>query len=140
MKKILLVLVLALFAFSFSSFAQSTGGSTRLSPYAQHFQNDLVQLGRRVCAKDTLFIQRYALIRKGRTYYVPAFFTFDHPYVDGELKKYDVKVQSVQGNIVTALLSTKKLKKLIDSNAVMYIEINPPEKLHGDQSKGMKIN
>ena len=139
MKKKLLTLVLALFAFSFSAFAQSTGGSTRLSPYARHFQRDLEQLGHRVCAKDTLLIQQYSLVRKGCTYYVPAFLTFDHPYINGELKKYGVKVQSAQGNIVTALLSTKKLKKLIDSNAVMYIEINPPAQLNSSQAKGMKI-
>ena len=140
MKKKLLVLALALFAFSFSTFAQTTGGSTRLSPYARHFQRDLDQLGRRVCAKDTLLIQRYSLIRNGCTYYVPAFLTFDHPYMEGELKKYGVKVQSAQGNTVTALLSTKKLKKLIDSNAVMYIEINPPVQLNGNQPKRMKID
>lgn len=140
MKKKFLVIVFAIFAVSCCSFAQSTGGTTRLSPYARHFQRDLEQLGHRVCAKDTLFIQQYGLIRKGRTYYVPAFLNFDHPYKEGELKKYDVKVQSVQGNIVTALLSTKKLKKLIDSNAVMYIEINPPAQLHGNQPDVRRID
>ena len=134
------MLAIALLAFTFAALAQSTGGSTRLSPYARHFQKDLDQLGRRVCAKDTLLIRQYSLIRKGCTYYVPAFLTFDHPYIEGELKKYDVKVQSVQGDIVTALLSTKKLKKLIDSNAVMYIEMNPPAQLHGNQPKGKRID
>ena len=56
MKKCFFVFVLAIFAFSCNSFAQSTGGTTRLSPYARHFQRYLEQLGHRVCAKDTLFI------------------------------------------------------------------------------------
>lgn len=122
-----LILVAMLFMAPVSALAQSE--ETYLSPMARTLKHDLEQLDRKVKSKDTALIQRYSLVKQCCTYYVSAFITLDHPYREGELKRYGVKVQSVSGNMVTALISTKKYRKLIDSKVAKAIEITPPARL-----------
>lgn len=124
MKTNRLILIAMLFIAPVSALAQSD--DTYLSPMARTLKHDLEQLDRKVKAKDTALIHRYSLIKQCCTYYVPAFITLDHPYREGELNRYGVKVQSVSGHMVTALISTKKYRKLIDSKVAKAIEITPP--------------
>lgn len=119
-----LILIAMLFIAPVSALAQSD--DTYLSPMARTLKHDLEKLDRKVKAKDTALIHRYSLIKQCCTYYVPAFITLDHPYREGELNRYGVKVQSVSGHMVTALISTKKYRKLIDSKVAKAIEITPP--------------
>lgn len=119
-----LILIAMLFIAPVSALAQSD--DTYLSPMARTLKHDLEQLDRKVKAKDTALIHRYSLIKQCCTYYVPAFITLDHPYREGELNRYGVNVQSVSGHMVTALISTKKYRKLIDSKVAKAIEITPP--------------
>lgn len=100
--------------------------ATRLSPYALRLRHDLEQLDRKVRKRDTLLIERYSLLRQGCTYYVPAVITLDHPYVDGELSKFGVRVQSVAGTRVTALVSTRKYLKFIASGQARAVEVSAP--------------
>jgi hypothetical protein len=113
--------------------AAAQSGGTYLSAYAAMLQADLDSLGRKVRSKDSVLIQRYSLVRQCCTWYVPAFLTLDHPYQDGELKDLGVRVQSVQGNMVTALISTRKYGKLIASGRVTSIEVTPPVQLRGPE-------
>ena len=136
MKTRYLLLLPFLAAAPLSAFAQSDGPApsssadpapaTRLSPYAMRLQHDLEQLDRKVRKRDTLLIERYSLVRQGCTYYVPAVITLDHPYVDGELSKYGVRVQSSFGSQVTALVSTRKYLKFIASGLAREIEVSAP--------------
>lgn len=100
-----------------------------LSAMARMLENDLKKLDREVSPNDTALIERYSLKRRGDTYYVFAFLTLDPPYADGELEKYGVLLQSVQGETATALLSTRGYLRLIDSRSVKAIEISPKARM-----------
>ena len=96
---------------------------------ARMLEADLKKLDREVAPGDTALIERYALRRRGDTYWVAAFLTLDPPYADGELEQYGVFLQSVQGERATALLSTRGYLRLIESRAVKAIEISPKAQL-----------
>ena len=100
-----------------------------LSPMARMLENDLKKLDREVTPGDTALIERYSLKRRGDTYCVSAFLTLDPPYADGELEQFGVLLQSVQGEMATALLSTRDYLRLIDSRSVKAIEISPKTQL-----------
>lgn len=103
---------------------------TYLSSMARMLQNDLRKLDRDVSPKDTELIERYSLKRRGDSYWVSAFITLDPPYADGELEQYGVLVQSLQGDMATALLSTRDYLRLIDYRVVKAIEIGPKNIIH----------
>lgn len=103
---------------------QAIKQSTHLSFLARMLQNDLSKLDREVKAEDAALIERYSLIRQDGGYSVAAILTLDHTYTEGELDVYDVKVQTVQGDMLTALLPTNCYLQLIESRAVKSIEIN----------------
>lgn len=103
---------------------------TELSPIAFSLLNDLRLLGREISPNDTELIERYSLKRRGDTYWVSAIITLDPPYADGELEQYGVLVQSLQGDMATALLSTREYLRLIDYRALKAIEISPKVQLH----------
>jgi len=92
-------------------------------------ESDLRKLEREVTPSDTALINRYSLRRRGNTYCVSAFLTLDPPYADGELEQYGVLLQSVQGEMATALLSTRDYLRLIDSRSLKAIEISPKAEL-----------
>jgi hypothetical protein len=96
---------------------------------ARMLENDLKKLDREVSPDDTDLIERYSLKRRGDTYWVSAFLTLDPPYADGELEQYGVLLQSVQGDMATALLSTRDYLRFIDSRSVKAIEISPKVQL-----------
>lgn len=48
---------------------------------------------------------------------------------DGKLEQYGVLLQSVQGDMATALLSTRDYLRFIDSRSVKAIEISPKVQL-----------
>ena len=100
-----------------------------LSPLARMLESDLRKLDREVTPGDTAIIERYSLRRRGNTYCVSAFLTLDPPYADGELEQYGVLLQSVQGEMATALLSTREYLRLIDSRSLKAIEISPKAEL-----------
>lgn len=95
-----------------------------LSAYARMLQNDLRELGHEVNAGDTALIERYSLKRQEGGYCVAAILTLDHTYTEGELDAYGVLVQTVQGDMLTALLPTNRYLELVESRAVKAIEIN----------------
>lgn len=97
-------------------------------------QNDLSKLDREVKAEDAALIERYSLIRQDGGYSVAAILTLDHTYTEGELDVYDVKVQTVQGDMLTALLPTNRYLQLIESRAVKSIEINSKVQLKNKTS------
>lgn len=97
---------------------------TSLSAMARMLQKDLTELGRAVTAADTTLIERYTLISLEDGYYVAAIISLDHTYANGELEKYGVKVQSAQGEILTALIQTGKYLELVESQTVKAIEIS----------------
>jgi hypothetical protein len=100
-----------------------------LSPMARMLESDLRKLEREVTPSDTALINRYSLRRRGNTYCVSAFLTLDPPYADGELEQYGVLLQSVQGEMATALLSIREYLRLIDSRSLKAIEISPKAEL-----------
>lgn len=101
---------------------------THLSSYAQILQNELRNLDHEVKPGDADLIKRYSLIRQNDGYYVAAILTLSHPYVEGELGAYGVKVQSVQGDMLTALIPINRYFELISSRVVKVIEISPKPK------------
>lgn len=128
-----------LIAVSFASCASSRGSTkaaaeqrkpTYLSSMARTLQSDLIKLDRDVSPKDTELIERYSLRRRGDSYWVSAILTLDPPYADGELEQYGVLVQSLQGDMATALLSTRDYLRLIDYRVVKAIEIGPKNIIH----------
>ena len=100
-----------------------------LSPMARMLESDLRKLGREVTPSDTALIERYSLMLRGESYCVSAFLTLAPPYADGELEQYGVFLQSVQGDMATALLSTHDYLRFIDSRSVKAIEISPKVQL-----------
>ena len=103
---------------------------TYLSPLARTLQSDLRKLDRDVSPKDSELIERYSLKRRGDSYWVSAFITLDPPYADGELEQYGVLIQSLQGDMATALLSTRHFLRLVDYRVVKAIEISPKNIIH----------
>ena len=99
--------------------------STGMSAQAVLFTHELKALGHKVSKGDTTLIENYALVCIKRTYYVPATITFRHAPSTRECRKYGVKIQSkVSDTLATALLSTRKYKKLINSGLCEMIDIS----------------
>ena len=107
---------------------------THLSSLARMLQNDLSKLDREVKAEDAALIERYSLIRQDDGYYVAAILTLDHTYTEGELDVYGVKVQTIQGDMLTVLIPTNRYLQLIESRAVKSIEINSKVQLKNKTS------
>ena len=98
---------------------------TGTNAQAKLFAHELETLGHKVNKGDTAFIEKYALVCIKRTYYVPATVTFRHSPSKRECRKYGVKIQSkVNDTMATALLSTRKYKKLINSGLCEMIDIS----------------
>ena len=105
-----------------TAFGQEPEG---LNAETRLFGHELEALGHKVGKDDTAFVEKYGLVRIGCAYYVPATVSFGHEPSRRECRRNGVKVQSRVGEkMATALLSTRRYKRLLGSGLCERIEIS----------------